>query len=73
MPIASPLPTSMRAVVLKDKMTVVVEDRPTPKLTEGHEMIIKVTMSGLCGRYRTCKSDYRLRSSLVPRSCKVQL
>jgi hypothetical protein len=53
MPIALPLPSIMRAVVLKDKMTVIVEDRPTPRLTESHEIIIKVAASGLCGEMKS--------------------
>lgn len=49
MTIPSLLPSTMRAVVLKSQFNIVVEDRPTPQITKGHEMIIKVAMSGLCG------------------------
>jgi threonine dehydrogenase-like Zn-dependent dehydrogenase len=43
------LPPTMKAVVLKDAYNVKVEERPTPQIQEDTDVIIKVTMSGLCG------------------------
>ncbi|BEJ07923.1 hypothetical protein CcaverHIS641_0500080 [Cutaneotrichosporon cavernicola] len=39
----------MKAVVLKGPFDVKVEDRPTPTVQEDTDVIIKVTMAGLCG------------------------
>lgn len=39
----------MRAVVFKEVCRVVVEDRPTPRIEDSRDAIVKVTAAGLCG------------------------
>lgn len=39
----------MRAVVFKEVGRVVVEDRPTPRIEDPRDAIVKVTAAGLCG------------------------
>lgn len=39
----------MKAVILKAPYNVKVEVRPTPELQQDTDVIIKVTMAGLCG------------------------
>ena len=41
---------TMRAVVFKGPHTVVLEDRPIPKIKEGTDIIVKVKYTALCGR-----------------------
>ncbi|KAG4427849.1 hypothetical protein IFR05_016667 [Cadophora sp. M221] len=43
------LPETMRAVVMNGNFNVAVEDRPTPKIQNSTDAIIRVTLSGLCG------------------------
>ncbi|KIW96512.1 uncharacterized protein Z519_03581 [Cladophialophora bantiana CBS 173.52] len=40
---------SMKAVVFKDKLQIVVEDRPIPKIQEPKDIIVKVRYTALCG------------------------
>ncbi|ETI20807.1 hypothetical protein G647_07149 [Cladophialophora carrionii CBS 160.54] len=40
---------TMRAVVFKGPYDVVVEDRPTPKIQDPGDIIVKVEYAGLCG------------------------
>jgi threonine dehydrogenase-like Zn-dependent dehydrogenase len=44
-----PLPSTMRAVVLKKDFEVAVEDRPVPKIQKPTDAILKVTSTALCG------------------------
>ena len=41
----------MKAVVFKGTKQVVVEDRPIPTIQDPQDVIVKVGLSGLCGRY----------------------
>ncbi len=41
---------SMRAVVIKEPYKVVVEDRPMPEPINPTDAVVKVSVSGLCGR-----------------------
>ena len=45
------VPGLMRAVVLKGVRQIEVEDRPVPTIVDDGDMIVKVQLSGLCGRY----------------------
>lgn len=54
----------MRAVVFKDKLKVVIEDRPIPKIEDPKDIVVKVRYTALCGRFvdiprSTSQSDYR--------------
>ena len=40
----------MKAVVFKDKLKVVLEDRPMPTIVDQSDIIVKVKYSALCGR-----------------------
>ena len=51
---AQEVPESMRAVVLKGVRQIEVEDRPVPTIVDDADMIVKVQLSGLCGRYVCC-------------------
>ena len=51
---AQEIPGSMRAVVLKGVRQIEVEDRPVPTIVDDADMIVKVQLSGLCGRYFCC-------------------
>ena len=42
---------TMKAVVFKGTLKVVIEDRPVPKIIDPTDIIIKVRYSALCGRY----------------------
>lgn len=46
------MPPTMKAVVLKAPYKVVCEERPTPQLSADDQVILKVLVSGLCGRSR---------------------
>ena len=48
---AQEVPESMRAVVLKGVRQIEVENRPVPTIVDDGDMIVKVQLSGLCGRY----------------------
>ena len=48
---AQEVPESMRAVVLKGVRQIEVENRPVPTIVDDRDMIVKVQLSGLCGRY----------------------
>ena len=41
---------TMKAVVFKGTLKVVLEDRPIPQIIDPTDMIIKVRYSALCGR-----------------------
>ena len=51
----------MKAVVLRGPGEVAIEDRPEPKLTEGH-VLLKVNMVGLCG---SDLNSYRGKNPMV--------
>jgi len=42
---------TMKAVVFKGALKVVIEDRPIPKIVDPTDILIKVKYSALCGRY----------------------
>lgn len=35
--------------VLKDIKEVAIEDRPIPKLEDGHDVLVHVSQTGICG------------------------
>lgn len=43
------LPSTMKAVVLKEMYRVAVDDVPVPKIKEDGDVLIKVHLAGLCG------------------------
>ena len=45
----------MKAVVFKGPHKVAVEDRPVPQIKEDTDIIVEVSYSALCGRYRLSK------------------
>jgi threonine dehydrogenase-like Zn-dependent dehydrogenase len=51
------LPPSMKAVIVKEPFNVKVEEIPTPKIEKANDAIIKTSIAGLCGGWR----------SLIPR------
>jgi threonine dehydrogenase-like Zn-dependent dehydrogenase len=44
-----PRPETMRAVIFKGVGEMTVEDRPTPRIQQPRDAILKVTSSALCG------------------------
>lgn len=42
--------STMKAVVFKGKLKVVLEDRPIPTIVDPTDIIVKVKYSALCGR-----------------------
>ncbi len=55
----------MKAVVLRGPGEIVIEDRPEPKLVEGH-VLLKVNMVGLCG---SDLNSYRGKNPMVSYPC----
>lgn len=47
--IAMSLPTTMKAVILKESYRVAVEDVPVPRIKEDGDVLVKVHLAGLCG------------------------
>ena len=45
------IPETMKAVVFHGPQKIAVEDRPVPKIQDATDAIVKVTLTGLCGRY----------------------
>jgi threonine dehydrogenase-like Zn-dependent dehydrogenase len=45
------VPQTMKAVILKESYRVAVEDVPTPKIKEAGDVLVKVHLAGLCGKY----------------------
>lgn len=43
--------TTMKAVVFHGPQKVAIEDRPIPNLIEPEDVIVKVTLTALCGRW----------------------
>lgn len=41
----------MKAVIIKDKFKIAVEDVPRPVIEKDTDVIIKMRASGLCGTY----------------------
>jgi threonine dehydrogenase-like Zn-dependent dehydrogenase len=41
---------TMKAVVFKGPLKVVIEDRPIPKIQDPQDVILKVEYTALCGR-----------------------
>lgn len=64
---SSSLPSRMRAVVLKEALRVVVEDRPVPRIQDAKDVVVKVHQSGLCGK----SASLYLKETKVARELKV--
>lgn len=41
----------MKAVILKESYRVAVEDVPVPQIKEERDVLVKVHLAGLCGRF----------------------
>lgn len=51
--------STMKAVVLKQELTVEVQDRPRPTIQDDRDVIIQVHYAGLCGESIVASCDAR--------------
>lgn len=51
----------MKAVILKESYRVAVEDVPVPQIKEDGDVLVKVHLAGLCGRFLS-----RIIPGLIP-------